>query len=187
MIQDILEKQQAFYVAGNTLDTRSRRAMLQILANTIKDAAADDPDTPGILAGIADIRKHLYKWSGTGRLRLLLSLFARPSGKGPIPLGNVLINAGTARSLKEILQPLVCALSAGDTAVVLLPDSPAGDTVRKIVDDTFTEDFVATVPSGTEDGAGLDGNGFSFVYTCGSGLPAFGHEGFLAFSTASSE
>ncbi len=187
MIQDILEKQQAFYVAGNTLDTRSRRAILQILANTIKEVASDDSDTAGILADIADIRKHLYKWSGTGRLRLLLSLFARPSGDGPIPLGNVLIDAGPARSLKEILQPLVCALSAGNTAVVLLPDSSAGETVRKIVDETFTEDFVATVPSGSEDGEELNRKDFSLVYTCGSGVPAFGHEGFLAFSTTSSE
>ena len=187
MIQDILEKQQAFYVSGNTLDTRSLRAMLQILANTIKETAAEDPDTTGILADIADIRKHLYKWSGTGRLRLLMSLFARPSGKGPIPRGNVLIDAGSARSLKEILQPLVSALSAGNTAVVLLPDSPAGETVGKIVEDTFTEDFVATVPSGSEDALLQDNLDFSLVYSCGSGLPALGHEGFLAFSTTPSE
>ena len=180
---EILDKQRAFYESGNTLDTRSRRAMLQILANTVKEMAGDGPSTAGILANIADVRKHLYKWTGTGRLRLLMSLFARPAKDGPMPWGCALIDAsGSGDSLASILDPLVSALSAGNTAVVLLPDSPAGESVRRIVDETFTEDFVATIYAADEAAAGLRDASFSFVYDCAGGLPCRGREGFLTFS-----
>ena len=43
MTTDIIEKQRAFFEAGNTLDTRSRRAIVQILANTVKDVCGDSP------------------------------------------------------------------------------------------------------------------------------------------------
>ena len=179
-MEDILKKQQAFYESGNTFDTRSRRAMLQILANTVKDVAGSDPDTAGILEGIADIRKNLYKWSGTGKLRMLLSLFAKPKG-GPVPRGNVLIDASRADgSLGAILSPLVQALAAGNTAVVIIPDSPAGETVSKIIDDTFTDDFVAVAPADQADA--LKNLPFNFIHSCADGLTLTGHDGFLAFS-----
>ena len=182
MVTELLDKQRSFYESGNTLDTRSRRGMLQILANTVKDIAGDDPCASDILTSIADVRKHLYKWSGTDRLRLLLSLFARPAKDGPIPYGCVLIDVSdTGDSLEAIMSPLVSALSAGNTAVVILPDSPAGETARKIVDETFTDDFVATVAAGGDEAEALPRQDFSFVYTFGS-LPCKGHEGFMTFS-----
>ena len=179
MTADILEKQKAFFEAGNTWDTRSRRAMLQILANTIKEVAGGDPDVPAVLKEIDEVRKHLYKWSGTGRLRLLLSLFARPKD-GPIPKGNILIDTSSADSLGGVLQPLVSVLAAGNTAVIVVPDSPAGETVRRIVDETFTEDFVAV--AGTEDAAALREQAFDLVYAPGSSIPFIGQEGFMSFS-----
>ena len=62
-MEDLILKQKAFFESGNTLDTRSRRAILQILANTIKEVASDDSDTAGILADIADIRKQVAELS----------------------------------------------------------------------------------------------------------------------------
>ena len=184
MIEEILDKQRAFYESGNTLDTRSRRAMLQILANTVKEKAGGNPDASTVLDVIADVRKHLYKWSGTGRLRLLLSLFARPGKDGPIPYGCVLIDgSGAGDSLSAIMLPLVSALAAGNTAVVLVPDSPAGNTASLIIDDTFTDDFVASVPVPDATAEDFDSLDFSLVHVCGSGMPCTGLEGFLAFST----
>ena len=61
MIEEILDRQRAFYESGNTLDTRSRRAMLQILGNTVKERAGSDPGASVILDAIALVRKHLYK------------------------------------------------------------------------------------------------------------------------------
>ena len=183
MIEEILEKQRAFYESGNTLDTRSRRAMLQILGNTVKERAGNDPDASVILDAIGLVRKHLYKWSGTGRLHLLLSLFATPGKDGPIPCGCSLIDAsGTGDSLPAILLPLVSALAAGNTAVVIVPDSPAGNAASLIIDDTFTDDFVAAVPAGEATSEELDKLDFSLVHVCGSGKPGTGLEGFLAFS-----
>ena len=184
MIEETLDKQRAFYESGNTLDTRSRRAMLQILANTVKERAGDDPGASVILDAIGLVRKHLYKWSGTGRLRLLMSLFATPGKDGPIPCGCSLIDAsGAGNSLPAILLPLVSALAAGNTAVVIVPDSPAGNAASLIIDDTFTDDFVAAVPACDVPAEGLDGLDFSLVHVCRSGVPCTGHEGFLAFSS----
>ena len=184
MIEELLDKQRAFYESGNTLDTRSRRAMLQILANTVEEKAGDDPGTPAILDDIADVRKHLYKWTGTGRIRLLMSLFAPPGKDGPIPFGCSLIDAsGAGDSLPAILLPLVSALAAGNTAVLMVPDSPAGNAASQIIDDTFTDDFVAAVPAGDVPAEGLDSLDFSLIHVCGSGTPCTGLEGFLAFSS----
>ena len=182
-VVDLLEKQRAFYESGNTLDTRSRRAMLQILANTVKERAGADTSADVILDAISDVRKHLYKWSGTGRLRLLMSLFATPRKDGPIPYGCTLIDAsGAGDSLPAILLPLVSALAAGNTSVILVPDSPAGNIASLIIDDTFTDDFVAAVPAGDSAPEELDRLDFSLVHVCGNGKPDTGHEGFLAFS-----
>ena len=183
MIEEILDKQRAFYESGNTLDTRSRRAMLQILGNTVKERAGSDPGASVILDAIALVRKHLYKWTGTGRLRLLMSLFAIPGKDGPIPCGCSLIDAsGAGDSLPAILLPLVSALAAGNTAVVIVPDSPAGNAASLIIDDTFTDDFVAAVPAGDVTAEELEKLDFSLVHVCGGGQPGTGLEGFLAFS-----
>ena len=185
-VSELLDRQRSFYESGNTLDTRSRRAMLQILANTLKEKAGDNPEAGVILNAIAEVRKHLYKWTGTGRLRLLLSLFARPGKGGPIPYGCALVDAsGSGDSLSSIMLPLVSALAAGNTAVVLIPDSPAGRLAGSIIDDTFTDDFVATVPVYDVAAEDLDNLDFSLVHVCGSGMPSSGHEGFLAFSSLS--
>lgn len=184
MVTEILDKQKAFFEAGNTWDTRSRRAMLQILANTVKEVAGSDPDVPAVLEEISEVRKHLYKWSGTGRLRLLLSIFARPKD-GPVPRGNVLIDTASAGSLSGIVLPLVSTLAAGNTAVVIVPDSPAGETVGKIVDETFTDDFVAV--TGADEADALKEQAFDFVYSTGDPVPCKGREGFMAFSTSSAD
>ena len=184
MITELLDRQRSFYESGNTLDTRSRRGMLQILANSVKETAGDDPDTGDILTAIAEVRKHLYKWSGTGRLRLLLSLFAHPAKDGPIPYGCALVDAsGVGDSLSGIILPLVSALAAGNTAVVLVPDSPAGERATRIIDETFTDDFVAAVKAEEGLAEELQEADFSLVHVCGSGMPCRGREGFLAFST----
>lgn len=182
MTTDIIEKQRAFFEAGNTLDTRSRRAIMQILANTVKDVCGDGPAANGFNSLAQDIRKHLYRWTGTGKLRMLLSLFARPSTDGPVPYGTVLIDASGMEAPEPALNALAYALAAGNTAVVMVPDSPDGEIIRKIVDETFTDDFVATVPPGDTDAYPAD-----LVYTCGSSLPRLGYEGFLAFSKMYSE
>jgi len=188
MFEELIDKQRAFYESGNTLDTRSRRAMLQILANTVKERAWYDPGAGVIISAIADVRKHLYKWTGTGRLRLLLSLFARPGKDGPIPYGCTLIDAsGAGDYLPAILLPLVSALAAGNTSVVLVPDSPAGNIASLIIDDTFTDDFVASVTVADAEAADMDSLDFSLVHVCGSGMPCTGREGFLAFSVLASD
>ena len=181
MEEDILLKQKAFFDAGNTVDTRSRRAMLQILANTVKDLQGENPETEGLLSCISDIRKNLYKWTGTGTLRMMLSLFAKPSKYGPAPLGATLIDASAADSLEAVLTPLICALAAGNTAVVLTPDSEIGEAVRRIVDETFTDDYVAAVKAGSEEAGALEPQDFDFVHACSSALSS-ALEGFCSFS-----
>ncbi|MBQ7166169.1 MAG: hypothetical protein IJR93_04410 [Treponema sp.] len=181
-MEDLILKQKAFFESGNTLDTRSRRAIVQILANTVKDVCGSDPFTDRFNSLAQYIRKNLYKWTGTGRLRMLLSLFAKPAADGPVPLGTVLIDASGTDTPEPALTALAYALAAGNTAVVMIPDTPAGDTVHRIIDETFTDDFVATVPAGTVDVSSAD-----FVYKCSSSLSHPGREGFQAFSKMFSE
>lgn len=186
-MEDIILKQKAFFDAGNTWDTRSRRAMLQILSNTVKEVCGSDSAAAAFDAVAQDLRRNLYKWTGTGRLRLLMSLFAKPSGDGPVPYGVILIDAKDASSLESILSALAYCLAAGNTAVVLLPASDLGETVRKIVDETFTDDYVATViHDGSPVTSELDPQAFDFAYACTSPMPS-GISGFLSFSKTPSK
>ena len=186
-MEGLIAKQKAFFDAGNTWDTRSRRAMLQILSNTVKEVCGSDSVAAAFDAVVQDIRRHLYKWTGTGRLRLLMSLFAKPSGDGPVPYGVTLVDASAETSLESVLTVLAYCLAAGNTAVILLPDSPVGEQVRKIVDETFTDDYVATASGASIDEPTSDLSVFDLTFDCKSAPLPSGREGLMAFSRMASE
>lgn len=166
MYDELILKQKAFFEAGYTLDPRGRRAALQILANTIKEKAAEGGEAEELLAEVQVLRKQLHRMS---RFALVKALLARwiPTGNGgfPDPKGTAVIEAGERMSS---LSKLFNQLAIGNTAVIMIaPDTQAdGTAVRSIIDETFTEDYVAVVDGTAVDidlhagSADAEGDGF---------------------------
>ena len=186
-IKEILEKQRAFFREGNTLGWRQRRAALKILGSTIKEFE------PEILAALkADLGKsgtegymceigvalselkfaqqHLRCWARQRRAATPLAQFPARSFIIPEPYGNVLIMAPWNYPFLLCISPLIAALAAGNTAVIK-PSAYAPATsavIRKIIDDTFTEDWVAVVEGGREANSELLSENWNYIFFTGS-------------------
>ena len=187
MIEDILLKQRAFFRAGYTLNVAGRRAALQILANTIKemegeilDALKEDLGKSATeaymcevglaLSEIRDVRKRLRGWARPKRACTPLAQFPSKSRIISEPYGNVLIMAPWNYPFLLSISPLISALAAGNT-VVLKPSSQAKATqavIKRIIDETFTEDYVAVIEGDRDSCAGLLDQKFDYIFFTGS-------------------
>lgn len=187
MIEEILLKQRAFFKAGYTLDVKGRRAVLQILANTIKEMEGEILDAlkkdlgksktesymceVGLaLSQIRDTKKHLKKWAHIKCVPTPLAQFPSRSRIMPEPYGNVLIMAPWNYPFLLCISPLISALAAGNTAVIK-PSAYAPATsavVKKVIDETFTEDYVAVVEGGREVNTDLLDQKFDYIFFTGS-------------------
>lgn len=164
MHEDLIDKQKAFFEAGYTLDPRGRRAVLQILANTINEKCGDEGEA--IVCGIQVLRKRLRAMSRFALLKALLAHRVKSGNGGfPDPQGAALIAAGTGLSC---LSTLAEQLATGNTAIMMISPGPQaeGAVVRSIIDETFTEDYVAVIDGETGDfdlhsgSADAEGDGF---------------------------
>lgn len=187
MIEDILLKQRAFFKAGYTLDVKRRKAALQILANTIremegeilealkKDLGKCDTESYMCEVGLAlsqirDTKKHLDRWARNKCVPTPLAQFPSRSRIMPEPYGNVLIMSPWNYPFLLCISPLVSALAAGNTAIIK-PSAYAPATsaaVKKIIDETFTEDYVAVVEGGRDVNASLLDQKFDYIFFTGS-------------------
>lgn len=187
MIEDILLKQRAFFKAGNTLYVNGRRAALQILANTIKEMEGEilealrtdlgKSETESYmcevglaLSEIRFTRKKLRRWARPKCAATPLAQFPSRSRIIPEPYGNVLIMAPWNYPFLLCISPLISALAAGNTAVIK-PSAYAPATsavIKKIIDETFTEDYVAVVEGGREVNTDLLEQKFDYIFFTGS-------------------
>lgn len=187
MIEEILLKQRAFFKAGYTLNVAGRRAVLQILANSIKEMEGEILDAlkqdlgkctaeaymceVGLaLSEIRDMRKHLRRWARPQRACTPLAQFPSRSRIINEPYGNVLIMAPWNYPFLLSISPLICALAAGNT-VILKPSSQAKATqavIKKLIDETFTEDYVAVIDGDRDSCADLLDQKFDYIFFTGS-------------------
>lgn len=187
IIEEILVKQRAFFKAGHTLDVNGRRAALQILANTIKDmegeivkALQDDLGKSSTesymceiglaLSEIAYTRKHLKHWARTKYRLSPISQFPSMSYMITEPYGNALIMAPWNYPFLLCISPLVSALAAGNTAIIK-PSTQARATqavVKKVIEETFTDDYVAVLGGGREEYPDLLDHKFDYIFFTGS-------------------
>lgn len=187
MVEDILLKQRAFFKNGCTLDVNGRRAMLQILANTIKEMEGEilealkkdlgKSDTESYmceiglaLSQIRDTRSHLRRWARIRHVPTPAAQFPSRSRIIPEPYGNVLIMAPWNYPFLLCMSPLISALAAGNTAIIK-PSAYAPATsavIKKVIDETFTEDYVAVVEGGRDVNTDLLEQKFDYIFFTGS-------------------
>lgn len=185
--KEILEKQRAFFKAGYSLDVKGRKAALKILANTIrelqdeilealrKDLGKSDMESYMCEVGLAlseigDTARHIRKWARPRCAATPIVHFPSRSRVIPEPYGNVLIMAPWNYPFLLSISPLISAIAAGNTAIIK-PSAYAPATsaiLKKIVDETFTEDYVAVVEGGRDVNTDLLEQKFDYIFFTGS-------------------
>lgn len=185
-IEQILEKQRAYFNSGATLSVAFRIQMLKKLygaiqkyENEIELALKEDlgkSEFEGfmcevglVLSEIHYMIRHTKRFSSKQRVKTPLAQFASSSYKKPSPYGNTLIMSPWNYPFLLTMDPLVDAIAAGNTAVVKPSAySPATSTmVAKIIEECFSEEYVAVVTGGRKENSQLLEQKFDFVFFTG--------------------
>ena len=186
-IQELLEKQRAFYRTGKTIPVKFRieqlkklYAAVQKYQTEINDALKADLgkshyegfmcESGLVLTEFSYLIKHMKRFAKRERVKTPLAQFRSRSYRQPVPYGNVLIMSPWNYPFLLTLEPLADAIAAGNTAI-LKPSaySPAtGRVVEKIIKECFSPEYVAVVMGGRAENAALLDQKFDFIFFTGS-------------------
>ena len=186
-IKNVVNQQRKFFQTGATLPVKFRIEALKklkanILANEKEIAAAITADLGKseteafmceiglVITEISYMLKHVRKFAKDKTVSTPLSNFPAHSFVKSSPYGNVLIMSPWNYPFLLTLDPLVDAISAGNT-VVVKPSaySPATSAaIEKILQETFAPEYVAVVTGGRAENACLLEQKFDYIFFTGS-------------------
>ena len=186
-IQNLLERQRAYYRSGATLPVDFRIAQLRKLYEAIQTSEQDISaalkadlgksaaesymcEIGMVLSEITHTLRHVRKYARRRTVPTPLAQFASHSFQQAVPRGNTLILSPWNYPLLLTLDPLVNAIAAGNTAI-LKPSaySPATSAiVERIVAECFAPEYVAVVTGGRAENQALLEQKFDFVFFTGS-------------------
>ncbi len=186
-ITQLLAAQKVYYQSGATLPVEFRVAQLrrlyqeitsreqEIIAALQKDLGKHSFESymceiGTTLSEISYMIKHCRRFAKAKRVRTPISQFAASSHIQPTPYGNVLIMSPWNYPFLLTMEPLVDALTAGNTAI-LKPSaySPATSAVvESIISACFAPEYVAVITGGRAENAALLQQKFDFVFFTGS-------------------
>lgn len=183
----IYQKQKEYFRSGVTLDVSWRSKQLQALYDLIVQKEKDITDAlykdlgksaeesymseiGMVLSEITHMKKHLKRYSSRKYVSSPLAQFPSISYEQAVPYGNVLIMSPWNYPFLLTMDPLVCAIAAGNTAVVKPgPDSPHTNQVMKeIIRELFCEEYVCLVEGGIETADQLLNDPFDLIFFTGS-------------------
>lgn len=186
-IQKIQKEQQVFFRSGRTLPVENRIQVLKALKKNIKaherdvyralkeDLGKSESESYmceiGLVYGEIDhMVRHVKRYARKQRRHTPLAQAVSTSYVLPVPKGNVLIMSPWNYPFLLALDPLVDALAAGNVAVVK-PSAYApctGEVVRRILEETFPEGYVAVVTGGRAENQALLDQKFHHIFFTGS-------------------
>lgn len=186
-IKNVVNQQRKFFQTGATLPVKFRIEALKklkanILANEKEIAAAITADLGKseteafmceiglVITEISYMLKYVRKFAKDKTVSTPLSNFPAHSFVKSSPYGNVLIMSPWNYPFLLTLDPLVDALSAGNT-VVVKPSaySPATSAViEKVLQETFAPEYVAVVTGGRAENACLLEQKLDYIFFTGS-------------------
>lgn len=186
-IKNVVNQQRKFFQTGATLPVKFRIEALKklkanILANEKEIAAAITADLGKseteafmceiglVITEISYMLKHVRKFAKDKTVSTPLSNFPAHSFVKSSPYGNVLIMSPWNYPFLLTLDPLVDAISAGNT-VVVKPSaySPATSAaIEKVLQETFSPEYVAVVTGGRAENACLLEQKFDYIFFTGS-------------------
>ncbi len=186
-IKQLLNEQRDFFATGKTLPVEFRVHALKRLRSCIrknerlicralkqdlgKSATESFMCEVGLaLSELTYMIDHVKRFSGVKHVKTGIPNFAASSFVKPSPYGNVLIVSPWNYPFLLTIDPLVDALSAGNTAIVKPSAySPATSAIiKKIVDACFPKEYVACVLGGRAENACLFSQKFDMIFFTGS-------------------
>lgn len=186
-IQELVEKQRAFYATGTTRDVQWRKqqlkafkAGLQKWEKPLADALWDDLHKSyeeaylteiGLVYGeIGEAIRKVGRWARRKCRPTPLTVMPSSSYIVREPLGCTLIVSPWNYPVQLLLNPLVGAISAGCTAV--LKPSPyvprVSAVLQQLIEDTFPEEYVAVVQGNRLVNGELFRHRYDLVFLTGS-------------------
>ncbi|WP_414839211.1 aldehyde dehydrogenase [Carnobacterium sp. TMP28] len=123
-----------------------------------------------VLTSIKQAKKKLPKWAKDKTVSTPLFLFPSKSKKHHEPYGTVLIIGPFNYPFQLLIEPLIGAISAGNT-IVLKPSEmvPTVSTViQEMIADTFNTDYISVVEGGIEANIELLKHPFDYIFFTGS-------------------
>ncbi|MFD2728139.1 aldehyde dehydrogenase [Enterococcus camelliae] len=186
-IPTILDQQYAFFETAATRKLAFRLSQLTKLEQAIHTYEADlyaafwqdlrksefevyTTEIGFVLQSIRDTKKHLRRWMRPKKAKNPLFLLGSKSYSLFEPYGTVLIIGPFNYPFQLIIEPLIGALAAGNTAVIkpseLTPNVAA--VIQKMLQHIFQEDYVAVVTGGVEETTALLAQRFDHLFFTGS-------------------
>ena len=187
MTKDILDKQKEYFASGETHSVSFRKQMLKRLYSAVKKH--EDDICKALYADLGKSRyeafmceigialteisymiKHIRRFAKEKRVKTPLAQFPSRSYKKPVPYGNILIMSPWNYPFLLSVEPLANAIAAGNTAIIKPSAySPAtSELLKKIIGETFPENYVAVVTGGRKENSELLSMPFDLVFFTGS-------------------
>lgn len=193
---EIIEKinsQKNFFATGTTLPVKNRiSALKKLKTNIIKfqdeihaalkadlgKSASESYmcETGLVLSEITYMLRHIRSYAKEHTVVTPLAQFPSRSYVKPSPYGTVLIMSPWNYPFLLTLDPLVDALSAGNTAIIK-PSAYSPHTskiVAKLISETFSPEYVTVITGGREENKCLLEQEFDYIFFTGS--PTVGRE-----------
>ena len=186
-IQKIINKQREYFNSGATYPINFRIDALKKLKtkileyeNEIYQALQSDLgksdyesymcEVGMVLSEISHMIKHTRKYAKEKKVKTPLAQFSANSYTKPSPYGNVLIMSPWNYPFLLSMDPIVDAISAGNT-IVVKPSaySPhTSEVINKILTECFPIEYVSVVLGGRQENAGLLKQKFDLIFFTGS-------------------
>jgi len=187
MIQQLLKVQKQYFDQGHTRDVDKRIAHLKLLKEYIQinevailEALELDLGKPHfegyatevgyVLDSIGHTIKHLKQWAKDQVVKPPLHQIPSKSFVRYEPYGSVLVIAPFNYPFQLLIEPLIGALAAGNTAV-LKPSEYTPETtavVQMMIKECFSEEYVALVTGDREVTGELIHASFDYIFFTGS-------------------
>lgn len=186
-IEELVQRQRDFFRTGRTKDVAFRIAALQKLENSIvkyekeinealyadlhKSAFEGYMTEVGLsLSELRFLIKNTAVWSKTRRVRTPLAQFHAKSYVVQEPYGAALVMSPWNYPFMLSLEPAAGAIAAGNCCIIK-PSAYAPATsaiLKRIISETFQEDYVAVVEGGRQENARLLEQKFDYIFFTGS-------------------
>lgn len=185
-LNEVLSKQKEFFLKGNTLSYKMRKSFLlklkeelirmepEFYAAIAKDLGKSETETYMceiglVLSDICYQIKHLKKNMKCIKKRTPLSQFKAKSYILPVPYGNTLILSPWNYPILLSLQPLIGAISAGNT-VILKPSEFSfytSQALKTLISNVFPEEYVSVILGDKEVASYLLELHFDYIFFTG--------------------
>ncbi len=187
MITEIVNAQRSFYRSGATRSYAFRMKALSKLKNAILrneglllEALAIDLNKSESEAYLCEIgivldeirfhQKNLQRWMRNRRVGTAIGQLPGSCFRSPEPYGVTLIMAPWNYPVNLCFEPLIGAISGGNTAVVKPSEyaSATSAAVTRIIKETFPPEYITVVEGGRDQNTALLKERFNYIFFTGS-------------------